>query len=405
MHTVNDMLDRYERECMHALGERSSKDYRRHIKALHERFGAQDVQAITPQMVREYVASKPKGRVHRTRAIAVLRVAFTEAYRNWGWVNGNPCAHVERSEPKRRDPPLSMQEFDAALAFLVGQRRITLVMELALHTGQLQGDILDLKWVQVHQQANKIFFRSAHTKKKIEVRITPEVKELLARAKEFCGTGEYVITSRLGEQYSSEGFRAMWVRWQKKWEETGNDKFTFHDIRQLSRAIAAQHEAQGTDPVDDYPQFDAALKAEAAGNAPYYKVFYCLEQLIRKRVIETMERAAGPGWWDTDMVPQEVRRYAKEIMNKEVNSALTQRSRREIDYTALGHLGEIIQANWEGLFDRQFTTRAAVNSVIHRLNMARGPVAHNSPISQLEIERLGITIRDWFDNALKKQQG
>lgn len=406
MHTVNDMLDRYERECMHTLGERSSKDYRRHIRALRERFGTQDVQAVTPQMVRDYVASKPKGRVHRTRAIAVLRVAFTEAYRKWGWVNGNPCAHMERSEPRRRDPPLSMQEFEAALAFLVGQRRLTLVMELALYTGQLQGDILDLKWAQVHQQTNEIFFRSAHTKKKVEVRIRPKTKELLARAKELCGTGQYVITTRAGKRYTSEGFRAMWKRWMTKFEETGNDAFTFHDIRQLSRrTFAEQSEAQAADPVDDYPQFDAALKAEAAANAPYYKVFYCLEQLIRRRVSETMERAAGSGWWDTDRVPQEIRRYARENATKEVNSALTQRSLREIDYTTLGHLGQIIQANWDGLFERQFTSKEAVISVINRLNMARGPVAHNCPISDLEIERLGVTVRDWFSNALKKQPG
>lgn len=403
-HTVNDMLDRYERECMHTLGERSRKDYHRHIKALRERFGTEEVKAVTPQMIKAYLASRPKGKVQRTRQIAVLRVAYTEAYRKWEWVNGNPCAHMERSEPRRRDPPLSMEEFNAALDFLRGRRRITLVMELALHTGRSQGDILDLKWAQVHQQTNKILFRSAHTKKKVEVPITPKIRELLAQAKELCGAGGYVITSRLGDAYSSEGFRAMWQRRMTKFQETGNDPFTFHDISALSRrTFAAQSEAQTTDPVDEYPQFDAALKADAAANAPYYKVFYCLEQLIRRRVSETMERAVGAGWWDTDRVPQEIRRYARDNATKEVNSALTQRSLKEIDYTTLGHLGQIIQANWDGLFERQFTSKEAVISVINRLNMARGPVAHNCPISDLEIERLGVTVRDWFNNALKKQ--
>jgi integrase len=302
MHTVNDMLDRYERECMHALGERSRKDYRRHLKALHERFGTQDVHAVTPQMIREYVASKPKDKVQRTRQIAVLRVAFTEAQRKWGWVNGNPCAHIEKSEPRRRDPRLSMQEFDAALGYLVRRPRLAVAMELALHTGQLQGDIISLRWAQVHQQAGKILFRDAHTKKKIEVHITPKIRELFARAKELCGGGEYVITARSGDRYTGEGFRAVWQRFQKReWVKTGNDKFTFHDIRLLSRkTVAAQSEAQAADPVDDYPQFDAILKAEAATNAPYYKVLYCFEQLIRQRIAETIERVAGPGWWDTE---------------------------------------------------------------------------------------------------------
>jgi integrase len=406
MHTVNDMLDRYERECMHALGERTSKDYRLHLKALREQFGALDVREVTPQMVRDYVQSRPKGKVQRTRQIAVLRVAFTEAQRKWNWVNGNPCAHIEKAAPRRRDPPLSMQEFDAALAYLVGKRRPALVMELALHTGQLQGDIIGLRWVQVHQQANTILFRDSHTKKKIEVRITPKIKELLARAKELGGTGEHVVTARSGERYTGEGFRAVWQRFQKKWVKTGNDKFTFHDIRQLSRrTVAAQSEAQTADPVDDYPQFDATLKAEAATNAPHYKVLYCFEQLIRQRVADAMERVAGAGWWDTDRVPAQIRQYAKDIHTKEVDGALTQRSLREIDYTTLGQLGQIIVSNWDGLFERQFTSKNAVLSVLSRLNMARGAIAHNCPISELEIERLGLTVRDWFNNALKKQQG
>lgn len=89
MHTVNDMPDRYERECMHTLADRSRKDYHRHLKSLCERFGGEDVQAVTPPIIREHVASRPKGRVQRIRQISVLRRAFTEAQREWGWVNGN----------------------------------------------------------------------------------------------------------------------------------------------------------------------------------------------------------------------------------------------------------------------------------------------------------------------------
>lgn len=104
-------------------------------------------------------------------------------------------------------------------------------------------------------------------------------------------------------------------------------------------------------------------------------------------------------------MPPAIRQYAGEIITKEVNSALTQRSLREIDYTTLGHLGQIIVSNWDKLFERQFTTKEAVLSVLSRLNMARGPIAHSCPVSEAEVERLGLTIRDWFNNALKKQPG
>lgn len=285
MHTVNDMLDRYERECMHDLAERSNTDYRRHIKHLRVQFGTHDVLAVTAQQIRAFVQSGPtKGKVHRIRRIAVLRKAFTEAHRKWEWVTGNPCAYMERSEPKRRDPPLSVQEFSAALEFFKGLHRIALIMELALHTGQSQSAVLGLTWARVHRQTNKIVFRAVKGKKynRVEIDLTPKLNELLARAKELCGDSEYVVTNREHEPYTSAGFRAMWQRRMEDFEEAGHDKFTFHDIRYLARRIGEQRTAR--DPVDDYPQFDAALKADAAVNAPYYKVFYCIEQLIRRRV-------------------------------------------------------------------------------------------------------------------------
>ena len=53
------------------------------------------------------------------------------------------------------------------------------------------------------------------------------------------------------------------------------------------------------------------------------------------------------------------------------------------------------------MFEDQFVSKGAVSSVLARLNLARGPIAHCCPVSELEIERLGLTVRDWF-NILKK---
>jgi len=68
----------------------------------------------------------------------------------------------------------------------------------------------------VDRQSGTILFCEPHSKKKVTVLITPEINKLLDRAKELCGQGEYVITTRKDTRYTSEGFRAVWQRFLAK---------------------------------------------------------------------------------------------------------------------------------------------------------------------------------------------
>jgi len=346
MHTVNEMLDRYERERLPTLSARTRAGYHRHLKRLREKFGGKDVRAVTRLEVKDF-AIVPHGKIHRLKAIAVFRNAFAHAI-NWNWVDGNPCTLLERNQPRTRSPALSMEEFRSALKLAsktAGGSRAALVMELALHTGQTQDGIIGCRWSQVDYQAGTILFRHHRSKKKITVPITPEIAKLLDRARKMCGESEYVVTSRMNTRYTNDGFRSTWQYFLREWVQTGNDRFLFADIRQLSRANLAAKTEVATDPVDEYAQFDPVVKAQAAVNAPYYRVLFCVEQLIRQRVVETMEKAAGADWWESDKIQQSMRQEVNALVTREVDNAMTQRSMRMIDYTTLGQLGQIIRDN------------------------------------------------------------
>src|SRR6266581_1563639 len=56
--------------------------------------------------------------------------------------------------------------------------------------------------------------------------------------------------------------------------------------------------------VEDYPQFEQAVRAEAAEMSEHYEVIYCLEQSIRRLITETLQEAAGADWWNNGKVPQ-----------------------------------------------------------------------------------------------------
>jgi hypothetical protein len=74
---------------------------------------------------------------------------------------------------------------------------------------------------------------------------------------------------------------------------------------------------------------------------------------------------------------------------------MTQRSDALLDYTNFGELSVIITSNWD-LFKTVLSNQRAVTRVMSSLNLLRGPVAHCCPISEDEVERLKLSVKDWF---------
>ena len=82
-------------------------------------------------------------------------------------------------------------------------------------------------------------------------------------------------------------------------------------------------------------------------------------------------------------------------MQREKDEGVTPRSPDLIDYTTFGELSNIIDANWTDFGDI-FNSRKGVSRVLSRLNLLRGPIAHCSELSEDEMLRLQISLRDWF---------
>lgn len=147
--------------------------------------------------------------------------------------------------------------------------------------------------------------------------------------------------------------------------------------------------------IESYPQFEQAVRSEAAEMSGHYEVIYCLEQSIRKLITETLQEAIGPDWWNSGKVPQEVQQEVAKRLKTEKESGMTQRSTDLIDYTTFGELSVIISAHWD-LFKTVLTDQRAVARVLGNLNLLRNPVAHCSPMAADEVERLRLSVKDWF---------
>jgi hypothetical protein len=144
-----------------------------------------------------------------------------------------------------------------------------------------------------------------------------------------------------------------------------------------------------------YPQLDASVRQEAARMARQYEIFYCLENSIRKMIVDTLESADPGKWWDQKRIPPKIFDEVEKRMKKERDDGVTIRSDNPIDYTTFGELGEIIKGAWD-IFGSLFDSQRAVEKVVNTLNVVRGPIAHCSLLSEDEIVRLRLSVNDWF---------
>lgn len=149
------------------------------------------------------------------------------------------------------------------------------------------------------------------------------------------------------------------------------------------------------DASEYYPQFEGTVRAEAAKMSKHYEVFYCLEISIRKLVSETLADAFGADWWNGASVPQRIKDDVRDRVQKELDSGVTRRSDDLLNYTTFGELSVLITNNWT-LFEPIFNSRRAVERIMSSLNLLRGPIAHCCPISDDEVDRLRLTVKDWF---------
>lgn len=232
MKTMNDVFDRYERECIPKLGVRTQRDYIRHVEVLRRYFGNREPGSIQPREIWRFL-DVDKGKMHRNKQVAVLSAVFSKAVGRWfvEGVDRNPCLTVKRHESYPRTRYVNDAEFKAVHA--IATPSVQIMMDLALLTGQRQGDILDLTWENV--QDTYIHVTQAKTGKTLGIRLTPALESVLLRARKRPPMYPrwFVVRTRSGEPYTHEGFRAAWQRTMDLALRLGavKTRFTFHDLR------------------------------------------------------------------------------------------------------------------------------------------------------------------------------
>lgn len=234
MTTINDLLDKYISEELHKLARRTQIDTLRHCQRLREMWGTEDAETMKPRTIGQFLnGSGDKGRHQRGKIVSVLKVVYRLAVGKWFLVDTSPCTDIILPKAGVRTRYPTDAEFNAVRS--ICNPRLKVAMDLALLTGMRQGDLLQLRWDNIDVRGRIIYVRASKTNKLHGIAITEAVEEALVRAKRQKPAlpRDYVIRTRHGEPFTSEGFRSMVNRTMKKALAMGllEEGFRWHDIR------------------------------------------------------------------------------------------------------------------------------------------------------------------------------
>ncbi len=209
------------------LAPRTRSDYIRQIKLIEGDFSDFPLSAMSDRRTRgEFLAWRDrlasKSRRQADYAWSVLARILSWAHDERGLIDANPCARGGRLYRGTRSACVWSADDEAAFRKSAAPH-LTLAMDLALWTGQRQGDLLSLQWKAYDGER----LRLQQSKTGVRVSI-PAGAPLKARLDAEPRRALTIMTNAAGQPWTSNGFRASWFKAQARSGVTG---LTFNDLR------------------------------------------------------------------------------------------------------------------------------------------------------------------------------
>ncbi|MDF3933516.1 tyrosine-type recombinase/integrase [Pseudomonas citronellolis] len=162
------------------------------------------------------------------RILSFARVVFGYAL-EWGMVDSNPCVGIRRHGEGKRDRYITDAEFGALLG--AASPYIRCILEMAYLCGQRISDVLSIHLSDISPEG--VAFAQQKTGTKLIVAMTPDLEEVIARAKALPRKVRTLtlFCSRAGKPVSYETVK---MAFRVLREKTGIADVTIHDIRAKS---------------------------------------------------------------------------------------------------------------------------------------------------------------------------
>ncbi|WP_237172998.1 tyrosine-type recombinase/integrase [Paracandidimonas lactea] len=174
------------------------------------------------------------------RMLTVLKLVYQWAL-DRELVETNPCLTVKRLPQGKRNRLITPEEYQRIYAVVAPWLQV--VMDLCYLTGQRIGDVLKIE--HAHLLDEGIFVDQQKTGKRLIVAWTPQLRDVVARAKAL-GTPvrsmKYLVAGRAGKMRLHSN---VWRSFKEAARSVGLGDVTLHDLRAMSGTDA---DRQGKDP-------------------------------------------------------------------------------------------------------------------------------------------------------------
>ncbi len=203
-------------------------------------FGHKKLQEITPRDIRQFLDSMSRITTTANRCFALLSVAFRKA-EEWEYLppRSNPCPGVRKYKENRKQRflnDLELKKLEDSLSRQEKEQPFSYssvnAIRLLLYTGCREGDILNLKWNNVHLKDRYIYLPDTKTGESARP-LNQKAIDLLTSMKPKEGN-PYVIYGKV------PGMPAKNINttWRTVLKRAGIKNFRIHDLRHSFASFA-----------------------------------------------------------------------------------------------------------------------------------------------------------------------
>lgn len=135
--------------------------------------------------------------------------------------------------------------------------------------------------------------------------------------------------------------------------------------------------------------------ANAQSMANVYVAIAAFENSVRDLITRVLSEQVGANWW-MECVSEKIRTKAQQKIDEEDKIRWhVQRGASPINYTLMSDLVSILRQNWV-YFEPHIHTIEWASGLMDVIERSRNIIMHSGNLSRIDIERVGIYIRDWI---------
>jgi hypothetical protein len=164
------------------------------------------------------------------------------------------------------------------------------------------------------------------------------------------------------------------------------------DDGRLVTPEAAPTSGQAT-PISD---FSFAIQLEAKRMGAVYELLFCFENSVRELIEDRLKEGFSVETWWTEGVPESIRAKADKLKLKERQTPWHgPRGGTMLAFVDFPVLAQIITDRWE-FFEDLLGKPEWVLHLFDEMNQSRRAIAHTGVLSQFDVERMELRVRDWL---------